>query len=81
MSAFTIDDPRLVRGAVHLHNLGARAMAEFLCTIGEQTGGMHAILALLFEYECRLTPSMLRAVGGDRFPRRPLHIVPPEASS
>jgi hypothetical protein len=24
---------------------------------------------------------MLRAVGGDRFPRRPLHIVPPEASS
>jgi hypothetical protein len=60
---------RLERGAEHLHKLGARATAELLAELGNRIGGMPAIIGLLTEYE-RLTPAVLRATGGDRFPRR-----------
>jgi hypothetical protein len=40
---------------------------------------MPAIVWLLTEYQQRLTPGMLHAAGGDRFPPRPLHVVPDEA--
>jgi hypothetical protein len=60
---------RLERGAEHLHKLGARATAELLAELGNRIGGMPAIIGLLTEYE-RLTPEVLRATGGDRFPRR-----------
>jgi hypothetical protein len=39
-------------------------------------GGMPVCLALLAEHERRLTPSMVRATGGDRFPPRALRRVP-----
>jgi hypothetical protein len=71
-----LDHLRLQRGAEYLHGLGARAVAEFLAEISAKIGGRPAILGLLNEYESRLTPAMIRAVGGDRFPPRPLATVP-----
>jgi hypothetical protein len=67
---------RLQRGAEHLHQLGDRATAEFLAEIADRIGGLPCILGLLGEYEQRLSPQMLRAVGGHRFPSRPLRVVP-----
>jgi hypothetical protein len=65
------------RGAEHLHALGPRAIAEFHAELGQRIGGMPAIFTLLLDYEARLSPDMLRATAGDRFPPRPLHLVPP----
>lgn len=70
------DAMRLRRGAEHLHLCGARTTAEFLAELAGRIGGMPAILALLTEYEMRLNSTLLRAAGGDRFPPRPLHVVP-----
>ena len=67
---------RLQRGAEHLHLLGDRATAEFLAEVADRIGGMPAILRLLAEYQQRLTPDMLRATGGHRFPARRLRVVP-----
>jgi hypothetical protein len=69
---------RVQRGVehLHLHRLGPRATAEFLGDVADQIGGMPAIVALLAEYERRLSPAMLRATGGDRFPPRRLRAVP-----
>ena len=66
---------RLQRGAEHLHLLGPRALAEALAEIDHCIGGMPAILLVLGKYE-RFSPSLLRVVGGDRFPKRPLRVVP-----
>ena len=68
---------RLQRDVEHLHALGSRATAEFIVDLTERIGGLPAALALLAEYERRLTPAMVRLAGGDRFPPRPLHPVPP----
>ena len=67
---------RLERGAQHLHHLGPRAVAEFLAEIADAIGGTPCILARLTEYERRISPDMLRAVGGDRFPSRLPRMVP-----
>jgi hypothetical protein len=67
---------RLQRGAEHLHRLGARATAELLVEVARRIGGMPCILDLLTEFERRITPGMLRASGGDRFPVRRLQVVP-----
>ena len=71
-----LDQLRLQRGSVHLCRLGPRATAEFFAEVGHRIGGMPAILGLLAEYERRISPDLLRAAGGDRFPPRPLHQVP-----
>ena len=71
-------DPRTQRQVEHLHRLGPRATAEFLNELAGRIGGMPAISALLTEY-ARLSPGMVRAAGGDRFPARVLHVVPREA--
>ena len=68
---------RLQRGVERLHALGPRATAELLAEVGLRIGGMPAIFTVLTEYE-RLTPQALRAAGGDRFPRQPLRVVPPD---
>ena len=74
-----LDALRLQRGAEHLHDLGPRAMAEFFHELAAQNGGMPATLALLNEYQRRLSPAMLTLVGGDRFPPRPLRTASAEA--
>jgi hypothetical protein len=66
----------LQRGAEHLHRLGPRATGEFIAEVGHRIPGtMPCILQVLGEYR-RLTPEMLRAAGGHRFPPRPLRAVP-----
>ena len=70
----SLDTLRLQRGATHLHNLGPRATAEFLASVADRIGGWPAILAALNDYE-RVSPGMVRAAGGDRFPPRPLRRV------
>jgi hypothetical protein len=70
-----LDRLRLQRGAEHLHLLGPRATAELLAEVGRRIGGMPCILGVLGEYQ-RLSPRLLRAVGGDRFPTRPLRVAP-----
>jgi len=67
---------RLQRGVEHLHNLGPRAAAELLTEVAACIGGMPCILDLLAEYQQRLTPQTLRAVGGDRFPPNRPRLVP-----
>lgn len=69
-----LDQLRLQRGAEHLHGLGPRAVAEFQAELARRIGGMPAILGLLAEYQA-LSPSMVRAAGGHRFPGRPMHVV------
>lgn len=71
---------RIQRGAEHLHSLGPRAIAEYICELAARIGGQPAAAALLAEYERRLTPAMLAATGGDRFPPRPLRAVPRAAA-
>lgn len=69
-----VDRMRLDRGAVHLHALGPRATAELLAALATRTGEGLALLELLADYG-RLTPGMVRAAGGNRFPVLPLHLV------
>ena len=59
---------RLQRGAEHLDRLGPRATAEFLAEVANRIGGMPCILETLSDYQRRLTPRMLHAAGGNRFP-------------
>ena len=75
MDTFTM--MRLHRDAAYLHSLGPRAVAGFVHDLAQRIGGMPAALALLAEYRQRITPQMLRATGGDRFPPH-LHVVPRE---
>lgn len=72
------DRIRFERGATHLWRLGPRATAEFLAEIADAIGGRPAIARLLAAYETRLSPELLRAVGGDRFPSRRPRAVPDE---
>jgi hypothetical protein len=65
----TFDRLRLQRGAEHLHTLGPRAVAEFLAEIGTHHGCFDDVLARLGVWR-RLSPEVVRIVGGDRFPHR-----------
>jgi hypothetical protein len=71
-----LDQLRLQRGAEHLHRLGARPTAELLAEVATRIGGLPCIIGLLTEFERRITPGMLRASGGDRFPVRRLRVLP-----
>ena len=73
----TWDDPSTRRKVEHLPLPGARATGEFLAESAARIGGAPAIVSLLNEYQ-RITPGMVRAAGGDRFPPRVLHVVPRE---
>jgi hypothetical protein len=61
--------PSVSNAAPNIFTNWGRATAELLAELGNRIGGMPAIIGLLTEYE-RLTPEVLRATGGDRFPRR-----------
>ncbi len=68
---------RWQRAALRLHALGARAFAEAVAEVAQTHPAGADLLAVFETYAARLTADMLRAVGGDRFPPRPLAIVPP----
>ncbi len=74
MTNHPLDQFQLQRGAEHLHRCGPRAVAELLADVARRIGGGPAILAALADYQ-QITPSMLRATGGDRLPPRPLREV------
>jgi hypothetical protein len=58
-----------------LHDLGGRATAEFINEIVDKFGIEAFVDERLAAYTARLTPAMLAATGGDRFPPRPLRLV------
>jgi hypothetical protein len=61
------DRLRLQCGAEHLCELGQRAVAEFLREAANDADDLQRILARLDRWR-GLTPEMVRAAGGDRFP-------------
>jgi hypothetical protein len=63
------------RDCGHVYDLGRRAVMEAFLQVADRIGGLPAICEVLAEYR-RLSPQQLRAVGGDRFVPRPLHLVP-----
>jgi hypothetical protein len=65
---------RIENGARHLHKLGPRAIGEFLVEDVTDAADLDQLLDRLRRYE-RCSTALLRAVGGDRFPRR-LRAVP-----
>ena len=72
VAAKVIADLKRQRQIEHLHQLGPRAVGELLCEVAEGGDLDHALAA----YE-RLTPALLKAVGGDRFSPLPIHEVKP----
>ncbi len=66
---------RLQRGAEHLHALGARALAEMLAELARDRCDLADTLDRLDAWRAGLSPELLRAAGGDRFPPRPLRVV------
>jgi hypothetical protein len=63
---------RLQRLARHLHQLGERAVFEFVSEMVVNYGA--AVAERLAQYR-RLDPAILRACGGDRLPAPPLRII------
>ena len=55
----------------HLHRLGPRAVGELLYEVAE----IEDLDRALDTYQ-RLTPDLLKALAGDRFPSLPIHEVP-----
>ncbi|MCW2244738.1 hypothetical protein M2352_000329 [Azospirillum fermentarium] len=65
---------RVERLARQLHELGPRALAEFLAELAAKTDSQDDIIDRLERYS-RLDPSMLSAIDGHRFaPRPPLEV-------
>lgn len=69
---FRPSPPRLQYLAEHLHQLGARAVHEFVVELATAYGG--DVVDRLEAYG-RIDPRILRALGGDRFPAGPLRRV------
>ncbi len=63
---------RRQRQIEHVYRLGLRAVGELLFEVAEGEDLDRALKA----YQ-RLTPDLLKAVGGDRFPPLPIHEVRP----
>lgn len=55
-------------GVRYLHDLGPRVLAEFLIAMAEPVGELRFLLCQLNAYRL-VTPELLRATGGDQFPR------------
>ena len=62
---------------MHLHASGPRPLAEFLAELGRTLDAEADILAALDRWRA-LSPELVRAVGADAFPPRPLAVVPPQ---
>ncbi len=72
VAAKVVADLNRQRQIEHVHRLWARAVGEMLHQVAESENLDRALTA----YE-RLTPDLLKAVGGDRFPPLPIHAVRP----
>ena len=70
IAAEVVASLRRQRQIEHVHRLGARAVGELLREVDDGADLDHALAA----YE-RLTPELLKATGGDRFPAQPIHVV------
>ena len=70
------DTLRLRRGAEHVHTLGPRAVAELLAQVAREGRDLPGTLDLLDNWRAGLSPELVRAAGGDHFPRRVLLQVP-----
>ena len=58
--------------ARQIHRLGPRVLFEVLDEIAQQHGIAEDVDRRLGAYVDRLSPAMLRATGGDRFPPSPI---------
>ena len=67
-----VADLKRQRRIEHVHRLGPRAVGELLYEVADGEDLDRALEA----YE-RLTPALLKALGGDRFPRPPVYGVSP----
>ena len=67
---------RFERDVAHLHRLGPRAIGELLREIGARYQCRPWIERRLVQF-ARLDPEIVRALHGDRFPPRPLHLIAP----
>ncbi len=76
-SSLPVEQQRALRvGAEHMTALGARALAELLVELAQVESGVPAMLNRLSAWRERMTPEMVRAVGGDRFPSTAFREVP-----
>ncbi len=66
-----VADLKRQRQIKHVYSLGVRAVGELLDEVAQ---GENLDRAL--EAYARLTPELLAALGGDRFPPSPVHAVP-----
>ncbi len=64
-------DLRRERQIEHVYRLGVRAVGELLREVAEDDDLDRAL-----EAYGRLTPDLLKALGGDHFPPAPLHEIP-----
>jgi hypothetical protein len=58
-----------------VHALGARALHDLLAEIALRLDASDLVFEILERYAQRLSPDLLRAVGGDRFEPSPLRLV------
>ena len=65
---------RLDRAALHLHDLGPRAVCEALAQVAD-AADRDTVLAIVCGFGS-LTPAMLRAAGDDGRPLRRVRAVP-----
>ncbi len=70
IAADAISNLRRRRQIQHVYGLGHRAVQELVCDVAGGADLDHALAAYT-----RLTPGLLRAVGGDRFPPTPIREV------
>ena len=70
VAAAELADLRFRRQVEHLHRLGPRAVGELLCEVAKGEDLDRAL-----EPYQRLTPDLLKALGGDRFPPAPIYVV------
>jgi hypothetical protein len=66
---------RRQRELERVHGLGPRVIGELLNELAREHGIGRDIAQRVARYAARLSPELLRAVGGDRFPAAPLHAV------
>jgi hypothetical protein len=70
-----VADLRFRRDVQTLHRLGPRAVYELLVELGRDRLIRAVIETKVKRYADRLSPELLRVIGGDRFPGGPIHLV------